>query len=99
MSRGGSFDQSGAGLELYVGWRKRNEVGLSNTDLIQEVHGTHKRQSAQLPGTEPGPHNGVGPSGVGKAQSAKASYGTDVVSIVAPPRCPVEISPATRSIC
>ena len=37
MSRGGSFDRSGASLELYVGWRKRREVVLSNTDLIQEV--------------------------------------------------------------
>ena len=37
MSRGGSFDRSGAGLELYVRWRKRREVGLSNTDLIQAV--------------------------------------------------------------
>ena len=37
MSRGGSFDRSGAGLELYVVWRKRREVGLSNTDLIQAV--------------------------------------------------------------
>ena len=37
MSRGGSLDRPGAGLELYVGWRKRREVVLSNTDLIQEV--------------------------------------------------------------
>ena len=29
--------------------------------------------SAQLFGIEPGPHNGVGPGGVGNAQSAKAS--------------------------
>ena len=35
MSRGGSFDRSGAGQELYVGWRKRREVVPSNTDLIQ----------------------------------------------------------------
>ena len=31
MSRGGSFDRLDAGLELYAGWRKRREVGLSNT--------------------------------------------------------------------
>ena len=29
---------------------------------------------AQLSGMDPGLHNGVGPGGVGKAQSAKASY-------------------------
>ena len=29
--------------------------------------------SARLFGMDPGPHNGVGPGGVGKAQSAKAS--------------------------
>ena len=49
--------------------------------------------SAQLSGIDPGYHNGVGPGGVGKAQSAKASSkGTDVVSIAAPPRCPVDIA-------
>ena len=37
MSRGGSFDRSGAGLEFYVTWRKRHEVVLSDTDQIQEV--------------------------------------------------------------
>ena len=37
MSRGGSFDQSGAGLELYVEWRRRRELVLSNTDLNQEA--------------------------------------------------------------
>ena len=48
MSRGGSFDRSGAGREFCVGWRKRREVGLSNTDLNQAVQGTHRRQPSCL---------------------------------------------------
>ena len=60
MSRGGSFDWSFAGVELYVGWRTRREFVLSSTDLIQEVWGTHKRQpsclgSILVPSTVQGP--------------------------------------------
>ena len=73
MFRGGSFDRSGAGLELYVGWRRRREVELSNTDRIRVAQGRNPHTSAQQPGTEPGHHKSVGPGGVGKAQPAKAS--------------------------
>ena len=35
MFRGGSFDRSGAGLELHEEWKKHREVELSNTDRIR----------------------------------------------------------------
>ena len=49
--------------------------------------------SAQLFGMDPGPHNGVGPGGVGKAQSEKGFInGTKIVSAVTTPRCSTEIT-------
>ena len=40
----------------------------------QESRGLrHPQTSAQSPGTAPGAHNGVGPGGIGKSESAKAS--------------------------
>ena len=48
MSRGGSFDRSGAGLELYVGWRKRREVGLSSTGRTRAASGTRTRRPSIL---------------------------------------------------
>ena len=98
MSRGGSFDQSGAGLELCVGWRKRRKVVLSNTDLIQEVL-RNPQTSAQLFGIDPGPHNGAGPGGVGKAQSAKASSMVLMLYLLLHRHAVPLTSPATRSIC
>ena len=48
MSRGGSFDRSGAGLEFCVGWRKRREVGLSSAGRTRAVSGTRTRQPSCL---------------------------------------------------
>ena len=47
---------------------------LTNFQCPSESGGLRNPQtSAQLPGIDPGPHNGEGPGGIGKAQSAKAS--------------------------
>ena len=55
--------------------------------------------SAQLLGTDLGPHSGAGPGGVGKEQSAKASSIVLMLSLL-PHRHAVPLkSPATRSIC
>ena len=37
MCRGGSFDRSGAGLELCGEWKMRREAELSSADPIQVV--------------------------------------------------------------
>ena len=91
MFRGGSFDRSGAGLELHEEWKGRREVELSK--FCSDSGGfRNPRTSAQHPGIEPGHHKGVGPRGVGKAQDKGFLNGTDVVSNVASPRSPVEIA-------
>ena len=51
------------------------------------------------PGIEPGPHNGVGPSGVGKAQSAKASSMVPMLFLLLHCQAVALKSPATSSIC
>ena len=97
MSRGGSFDRSGAGLEFYVGWRKRREVGLSSTGRTRTAPGTRTHRPSILESNLV--PNGVGPGGVGKAQSAKAS---SMVLMLFPllHRHAVPLkSPATRSTC
>ena len=48
MSRGGSFDRAGASLELYVGWRKRREVGLSSAGRTPAASGTRTRRPSIL---------------------------------------------------
>ena len=49
--------------------------------------------SGQLFGIDPGPHSGVGPGGVSKAQSVKASSKVlNVVSAAASPRSTIEIT-------
>ena len=48
MSRGGSFDQSGAGLELYAEWKKRREDELSSTGQIRAASGTCTRRPSIL---------------------------------------------------
>ena len=50
----------------------RRVAELSSADPIQEVQGIHKRPPTCLE-TDAGSHNGCGPGGIGKAQSAKAS--------------------------
>ena len=44
MSRGGSFDQSGAGPELYAERKKRREIELSSTGQIPAASGTRIRR-------------------------------------------------------
>ena len=56
--------------------------------------------SAHVPGTAPGPHNGVGPGGIGKAQSAKASSTILMLSAQVSRRQAAPLkSPATTSTC
>ena len=48
MFRGGSFDRSGAGLELHTEWKRRREVELSNADHIRAVSGIRTHQPSIL---------------------------------------------------
>ena len=51
-----------------------NAPCLCNFQKRRESGGLRNPQtSAQLSGMDPGPHNGVGPGGVGKAQSSDRS--------------------------
>ena len=54
MLRGGSFDQSGGCQELHEEWRMRRLAELSSDDRLRR----NPQTSAQLPGIDPGPHNG-----------------------------------------
>ena len=56
--------------------------------------------SAHVPGTAPGPDNGVGPGGIGKSQSAKASSMMlrGLALVVRRQAAPLK-SPATKSTC
>ena len=72
IPRDGSSDRPGGCLELRGEWRMRHADELYifhlNPGGLRNPH-----TSAHLPGTAPGHHNGVGPGGIGKAQSAEAS--------------------------
>ena len=48
MPRGGSFDQSGASLEVYAEWKKRREDELSSTGQIPAASGTRTRRPSIL---------------------------------------------------
>ena len=48
MFRGGSFDRSGAGLELHEECKSRREVELSNTDQIRAASGIRTHQPSIL---------------------------------------------------
>ena len=48
--------------------------------------------SAHLPGTARGPHNSVGPGGIGKAVGKGLFNDTDTIAVVASPSSPIEIS-------
>ena len=72
MFHDGNFDHSVSSRVFFVGWRMHHACALSKID--SEPCGLRNPQtSAQLSGMDPGHHNGVGPGGVGKAQSIKAS--------------------------
>ena len=91
MSHGGSFDRSGAGQELYVGWRKRREVVPSNTDLIQGF----KEPTNVSPVVWDRSRSTQRCRARRRWQSAVRKgfvNGTDVVSIAAPPRSTIEIA-------
>ena len=61
---------------------------------LSELGGLRNPQtSAQLSGMDPGPHNGVGLGGVGKAQSVEASVNsTEIVSAATTPCSSIEIT-------
>ena len=67
MFRGGSFDRSGAGLELHEEWKRRSEVELSNTDQIRAVSGIRTHRPSILESNLV-PTMVRGPGGVGNAQ-------------------------------
>ena len=69
MSHDGSFDRLDAGREFCVGWSKHHTF----TYRCESGGLRNPQTSAQLFGIDPGRHNGVGPGGVGNAESAKAS--------------------------
>ena len=46
--RGGSFDRSGVGLELYAEWKRRRGVGLSSTGRTRAASGTRTHQPSIL---------------------------------------------------
>ena len=48
MSHSGNFSWLDAGREFSVGWRTHHACEPPNTDLDQEVKGTHKRQPSCL---------------------------------------------------
>ena len=72
----------------------RREAELSSDDLIQEVHGTHKRQPGCL-----GPAMSVRPGGIGKAQSAKASSMVLMLFLLSHRHAAPLTPPATKHHC
>ena len=87
MSHDGSFDRLNAGRMRTFQYRSESG-GLRNPQT-----------SAQLFEIDPGPHNGVGPGGVGNAQSAKASSIVLMLSLLLHRHAVPLKSPATKSIC
>ena len=67
MFRGGSFDRSGASLELHEERKRHREVELSNTDRIRAACGTRTHRPSSL---EP---NLIPTSVLGQAALAKRS--------------------------
>ena len=72
MSRGGSFGPFDVVHRHFSGWRKLHAYVLFKMDqkpaALENPH-----TSVQRLGIDPGLHKGVGPGGVGKALSEKAS--------------------------
>ena len=65
-----------------------------------ELGGLRNPQTcAQLLGIDPGSHSGVGPGGVGNAQSAKASLRVLMLFLLVHRHAVPLKSPATTSIC
>ena len=90
---------------LSVGRRPRVLRGMEQAPCMRtfqyrsESGGLRNPQtSAQLFGIDPGPHNGVGPGGVGNAQSAKASSMVLMLSLLLHRHAVLLKSPATKSI-
>ena len=86
--RDGSSDRSGGCQDL------RGECAmLTNFHCPSESWELRNPQtSAHLPGTAPGPHNGVVPGGIVMAVSKGLFNDTDVVAVVASPRSAVEVT-------
>ena len=71
---------------------------MTNFQCPSESGGLRNPQtSAQLPGIDPGPHNGEGPGGIGKAHSAKASSMVLMLFLLSHRRAAPLKSPATKS--
>ena len=84
---------------LSVGRRPRVLRGMEQAPCMRtfqyrsESGGLRNPQtSAQLFGIDPGPHNGVGPGGVGNAVCKSFVNSTNVVSVAASPCCSIEIA-------
>ena len=71
MFHDGNFDQSDARPRVFAK-NGKGAVLMRTFQYRSEPGGLRNPQtSAQLFGIDPGPHSGVGPGGVGNAQSAK----------------------------
>ena len=91
MFRGGSFDRSGAGLELYVGWRKRREVGLSSSARTRAASGTRTRRPSCLESNLGSPQWCMARRWLQRAVRKGLFNDTDIVTVVAdefPPEDP-----------
>ena len=98
MSRGGSFDRLDASREFLRGME--NAPCMRTFQYRSEPGGLRNPQmSAQLFGIDLGPHNGVRPGGVGKAQSAKVWSIVLMLSLLLHRHAVLLKSPATKSIC
>ena len=98
MSHDGNFDQLVASQEFFVGWRTHRACAPSSIDRSMVVL-RNPQTSAQLFGIDPGPHSGVGPGGVGEAQSVKASSIVLMLFLLRHRHAVPLKSPATKSIC
>ena len=97
MSHDGNFDRLAAGRGFCVGME--NAPCTRTFQYRSEPGGLRNQTSARLFGTDPGPHHGGGPGGVGNAQSAKASSTVLMLSLLLHRHAVPLKSPATKSIC
>ena len=98
MSHDGNFDRLDVGQEFVRGMQ--NVPCMRTFQNRSEPGGLGKPQtSAQLIGIEPSPHSGVGPGGIGSAQSVKASSIVLMLFLLRHRHAVPLKSPATTSIC
>ena len=70
---------------------------LTNFPLFFRIRRSQESTNVLSPGIAPGPHNGAGPGGIGKAQSAKASSMIEILLLLSRRHAAPLKSPATKS--